>query len=117
MKGVQVGRGACDPAATGATADACGGEERGRCTSGHVCECHRGWAGPNCLAHDGYDDIVWDPPEQITDVGFEPPMANTSKFLMIALGLLVAGFIVVVRWKKFMEGWTPIPDDDKSLGA
>lgn len=119
LKSVQTGRGSCDPKASGSgsgmTPHACGGDERGRCTSGHVCECNPGWTGPHCLAHSGRDPIAWDAPDTIADVGFEPPVADTSRFLATVLGILAAGFIILVRWKKSMEGWSPIPDAEKSV--
>lgn len=110
MKGIQKGRGECDPGMTGEIPAACGGPERGRCTQGKVCECKVGWTGPHCLANRGFDDILWDAPDKITDVGFEPPLAYTSRFLIVALALLISLFVISIRWKKRMEQWTPIPD-------
>lgn len=110
MKGIQQGRGSCVPGATGVIPASCGGREHGRCTEGHVCECMDGWTGPHCLARQGSDPIAWDAPDKIADVGFEPPLADTSRFLIAALGVLIVLFIISVRWKKKMEGWTPVPD-------
>lgn len=97
------------------TPDACGGLERGRCTTGHVCECHQGWAGPNCLAHRGRDPIIYDAPEEIADIGFRPPVPDAFRFLIVALGTLILFFVIAIRWKKYMEGWTPIPEADKAV--
>ena len=111
MKNIQVGRGSCDPAVSGAVADACGGEQRGRCTSGRVCECLPGWTGPHCLAHRGWDPIAYDAPDQLSDIGFNLPAVKSFRFLLIALGLLVVGFVIMVRRNKLdKEGWTAIPD-------
>jgi hypothetical protein len=87
----------------------CGGPDRGRCTAGRVCECSVGWTGPNCLAHDGYDPIVYDPPDTITDVGFTPP-AVIPGVLFGGLVLLIVSLFVVMRRRHTWSGWSPIPD-------
>lgn len=111
LKVVQVGRGICDPSAKGVTAASCGGKERGRCTSGGVCECSTGWIGPHCLAHRGRDPIPYDQPDEISDIGFVPPVVSSFKFLLGALGTVFIGFFLSVRLKKSKQReWTPIPD-------
>jgi hypothetical protein len=114
LKDIQLGRGPCDPSAAGETLVACGGTKRGHCTSGHVCECLPGWTGPNCLAHHGWDPIIYDAPDRIKDVGFEPPLADASWFLVFALGVLGGCLLLIVRWKKYMDGWEPVPDVTKA---
>ena len=99
----------CNPGAHGQGRESCGGEERGTCTQGNVCECKKGWTGPHCLASAGFDDIVWDEPDTIRDVGFVPP-SFVPTGLMVGLVALVIIFFASVQWRKHMEGWSPIPD-------
>jgi hypothetical protein len=84
---------------------------RGRCTQGKICECKDNWTGPNCLAADGYDPIVWDEPDKISDVGFIPPQFIPHG-LLFGLVFLVTVFLITLQWKARMVGWTPIPDVD-----
>jgi hypothetical protein len=65
------------------------------------------------LSRTGSDPILYDLADHISDVGFIPPQ-------VAPLGLLV-GFVVIfvgaamMLWnKKYMEGWTPIPDVEYS---
>jgi beta-glucanase (GH16 family) len=111
LKGIQRGRGTCNPSGTGVLPANCGGGRRGRCTPGNECECKPGWTGPNCLAHEGSDPIFYDEPDRIADVGFAPPKITPS-FLFIGLGVLVFLFLMSVHWKHRMEGWKPVPDAD-----
>lgn len=74
-----------------------------------------GWTGPHCLSHEGKDPILYDAPDDITDIGFELPDSGVARFLFIALIVLVAGFLVFVRQQKSLEGWTPIPDVDGTM--
>ncbi|GKY98701.1 hypothetical protein MPSEU_000826400 [Mayamaea pseudoterrestris] len=114
LKDIQRGLGACVHEAVGVNPESCGGEDRGRCTKGNVCECNDGWTGPHCLAHDGQDSILWDEPDKISDVGFVPPLV-APKFLLgilIVLGLSVA---VSLQCRRRLEGWTPLSDVDKKL--
>ena len=113
--GVQTGRGGCVPGTEGESADSCGGSRRGRCTAGRVCECMPGWTGPHCLARTGRDPILYDAPDDITDIGFEPPHSSVARFLFGALALLGASFAIFVGRRKSLEGWTPIPEVDGSL--
>ena len=109
LKPIQVGRGACDPRAEGVSPESCGGEERGKCTKGKVCECKKGWVGPHCLAPVGYDDIVWDEPDKLSDVGFVAP-SFVATGLIVVLSVLALALVVTMRWRKQLEGWKPIPD-------
>ncbi|VEU45172.1 unnamed protein product [Pseudo-nitzschia multistriata] len=110
LKPIQVGRGTCNPLATDISAQACGGEERGRCTKGNVCECREGWVGPHCLAADGYDDIDWDPPDKLSDVGFDPPKFVLNG-LAVGLSIVALGIMVSAIFRRqLLEGWTPIPE-------
>ena len=109
LKPIQVGRGACDPRAEGVSPESCGGEERGKCTKGKVCECKKGWVGPHCLAPVGYDDIAWDEPDKLSDVGFVAP-SFVATGLIIVLSVLALALVVTMRWRKQLEGWKPIPD-------
>jgi beta-glucan synthesis-associated protein KRE6 len=87
----------------------CGGRQRGKCTGGKVCECYDGWTGPNCLSHDGYDPILYDVAEKISDVGFVAP-AGIPKFLVMVLGGLIIVFIYVITNSRRVSNWEPIPD-------
>eukprot|EP00529_Nitzschia_sp_RCC80_P015489 CAMPEP_0113467128 /NCGR_PEP_ID=MMETSP0014_2-20120614/14648_1 /TAXON_ID=2857 /ORGANISM="Nitzschia sp." /LENGTH=686 /DNA_ID=CAMNT_0000359413 /DNA_START=141 /DNA_END=2201 /DNA_ORIENTATION=- /assembly_acc=CAM_ASM_000159 len=110
LKPIQVGRGSCDPRATGISPESCGGSTRGRCTSGHVCECKAGWVGPHCLSHDGYNDIEWDRPDRLSDVGFVPPYLVVNG-LVIGLGIVTVALVIAMRFRKQqMNGYTPISD-------
>jgi beta-glucanase (GH16 family) len=120
LKTIQVGRGSCDPAASTkeSSPESCGGEERGQCTKGNVCECKEGWVGPHCLAAHGYDDIDWDPKDHLSDVGFIAP-EFVSNFLLVGLTIVIVAILVAAKWRRqLLEGWTPIPDvDTKHLGV
>ena len=104
----------CDPKAEGVSRDSCGGLERGRCTQGGECECSRGWTGPYCLAPDGFDPIVYDVPDKLSDVGFIPPSV-APRGLFFGFAVLLLLFLVNLQWRSRMdEGWTPIPDIEES---
>lgn len=109
LKGIQRGRGRCDPGATGLTREACGGSKRGRCTKGKVCECAAGWAGPHCLAHDGFNPVTYDTPDQVSDLGFSGP-AVKPLFLIVSLAVILTFICFVCIWKKDADSWTPIPE-------
>lgn len=118
LKGIARGLGVCSPLAKGESREACGGIERGKCTLGKVCECKRGWTGPHCLASDGYDDIRWDEPDKITDVGFVPPQLFPHG-LLLGMILIFILFVVAVQLRTqnhrrtISHGFTSIPDVDR----
>ena len=66
------------------------------------------------MASDGYDDIVWDEPDKISDVGFIPPQFIPNG-LLVGLVAIVIVFLITLQWRTRMEGWTPIPDVDRKL--
>ena len=70
-----------------------------------------GWTGPHCLASVAYDEIVWDEPDSILDVGFVPPKL-LPRGLLVGLLLVVGVLLISIQWKKRFEGWRPIPDVD-----
>lgn len=114
LKPLSVGEGACNPAAptTDTTTLSCGGEERGLCTQKKVCECHKGWVGPHCLAANGYNEINWDPLDHLSDVGFSPPKFIFNG-LIVGLSIMVLLLLIFSRWRRqLLEGWTPIPEVD-----
>jgi hypothetical protein len=110
LKEIQVGRGRCVPGATGETPEACGGPERGLCTNRKICECLDGWTGPNCLAHNGFNPIDYDLPDNLTDLGFHAP-AVAPLALIVGFGILVLIFLVTpMLWRERVDGYKPIPD-------
>lgn len=109
LKPIPSGHGVCNPRIGEVGNDSCGGVERGVCTEDQVCECKEGWTGPNCLAAVGYDDIVWDEPDTLQDVGFVPPSLLPSYFL-ISLAVLLVILCLSMQMRKRMEGWSPIPE-------
>ena len=112
LKPLQVGQGTCDPTAPtkNITAKSCGGEDRGVCTKSKICECKKGWVGPHCLASMGYDEIIWDTSDKLSDVGFDPPKFVWNG-LIVGLTIVIVSFFVAAKWKRqLLEGWTPIPD-------
>lgn len=110
LRGIQQGRGYCLPTGPNRTIqDSCGGIERGRCTAGKVCECYRGYTGPHCLANVGRDPVLYDQPDRITDMGFQPP-SLAPKFLFVALVVLVAAFLLVLQLRSRFDSYSPIPD-------
>jgi len=114
LKGVPSGLGTCKPSAQGNGREACGGPVHGRCTAGGVCECNSGFTGPNCLASEGNDPILYDQPDKITDVGFIPP-GVAPKFLFVVLAGMAVVLFLVSQLRHRIEGWSPIPDSDVKL--
>ncbi|KAI2489279.1 Beta-glucan synthesis-associated protein (SKN1) [Fragilaria crotonensis] len=112
LKGIQTGRGACNTQAIDESAGACGGPKRGRCSPGKECECFVGWTGPHCLSHQGFDPILYDQPDKISDLGFIPPTVHP---MTLVAGLFGLGFVMLVmlQWRHRLDGWTPIPDGPK----
>ncbi|KAL7564824.1 hypothetical protein ACA910_021080 [Epithemia clementina (nom. ined.)] len=108
---IQRGGGVCDVSVNGTVAAACGGPTRGRCTKGRLCSCFPNWTGPHCLSHAGVDNIIYDEPDSISDLGFVPP-AVVPKFLVVAFAGLTALLIAALVWKRRFDGWTAIPDAD-----
>jgi hypothetical protein len=66
------------------------------------------------LAHNGFDAILYDQPDKITDVGFFPPLV-APRALFIGLGLLAVLLLVTLQWRHRLDAWTPIPEVDKQL--
>ena len=116
LKPVQTGGGNCDPSVNDDSVYACGGEMKGRCTRAKKCECYQGWTGPHCLSHDGYDPIMYDQPDKISDLGFVPPSV-VPKFLIGCFAVLVILLFAALVWKRKFDGWTPIPDVDPSMNV
>mmetsp|Transcript_10252 Transcript_10252/g.17148 ORF Transcript_10252/g.17148 Transcript_10252/m.17148 type:complete len:805 (-) Transcript_10252:212-2626(-) len=71
-----------------------GGGKKGTCVR-KKCVClTEAYTGPNCLAHHGFDDIIWDPPQ---------PLIASHMFVPVSLMLLVAItavlLLVLAGWK------------------
>ena len=109
LKPITIGRGVCDPQATNVSRASCGGKDRGTCTPGFVCECKKGWMGPHCLVPNGYDPIMYEIPESLSDLEFTGPYIYNSS---LWIGLCVLGILGVLAptLKRRMDGWTPISD-------
>ena len=106
---MRTGGGRCDPKATGVKLEACGGSERGTCTSKKVCSCSGNWTGPNCLAHNGFNPIEYDVPDTMSDIGFRPP-GVVPMALLVGLGVLVFSLFVTLRWRERFDGYHLIPE-------
>jgi beta-glucan synthesis-associated protein KRE6 len=103
LKEVQVGGGRCDPKIGGA----CGGEIRGQCRQGGVCECTELWTGPHCLAHRGMDPIIYDAPDRISDLGFILP--GVAPFALLAgMGVLGVMLLINIQWRSRLDKWKPL---------
>lgn len=112
LKGIQTGRGLCNTQAIDNSSDACGGPARGRCSPGRECECFVGWTGPHCLSHRGFDPILYDQPDKISDLGFIPPTVAPMT-LVVGLCALAFSMAILLQWRHRFDGWTPIPDGPK----
>jgi hypothetical protein len=66
------------------------------------------------LTADGYNDILWDEPDKISDVGFIPPQLIPNG-LLFGLIAIAAVFLITMQRRTHMEGWTPIPDVDSKF--
>lgn len=110
LKSINRGRGACDPTKSRQEVhrSTCGGSERGRCTNKKICECNTGWTGPHCLAHSGSDPILYDLPDQFTDIGFALPNIVSAKSYLVLILLLLLFLFVAASLRKNVEQWKPI---------
>merc|ERR1712216_161800 len=76
----------------------CGGRSRGTCLSKtKTCECiNTTWTGPHCLNPVGYDDIIWDPIETLSDLGFSGPSLKGGLGILLIICTLAG--ILLVAW-------------------
>lgn len=111
---VKTGGGICKPGTKGVKREACGGSQRGTCTSKKVCSCLGNWTGPNCLAHNGFDPIDYDEPDRMSDIGFDPP-GVVPLALLVGLGVLVLSLFVTVRLRERVDGYKIIPEVDMKV--
>ena len=106
LRGIPVGLGPCS------STDDCGGTTRGRCTGGHVCECHAGWTGPHCRASVAYNDIEYDVADTILDVGFIPPRVAPLA-LYGGLASLLVLLVLGMQCRQQLAVWAPtLPPED-----
>jgi len=117
LKPIQNGGAPCDPKANGTLPQTCGGETRGICQQSHsppTCRCLDGWTGPHCMNPRGFDDIVWDPPESIEDLGFHGPMLHWPVVVLIGglLGMLFVAPFVLRRRRRFFMGYKQVRSED-----
>jgi len=111
---VEAGGGRCNPKATGINFEACGGAERGTCSSKKVCSCFDNWTGPNCLAHDGFDPIEYDLPDKMTDIGFRPP-GVLPLALLVGLGVLLVSLFVTLQCRERFDRYSLIPEAEMKV--
>mmetsp|Transcript_5567 Transcript_5567/g.13916 ORF Transcript_5567/g.13916 Transcript_5567/m.13916 type:complete len:703 (-) Transcript_5567:494-2602(-) len=128
LKPIQNGGGSCSLSAnaTAPMPESCGGITRGTCmrkTSNSKpyphCRCEVGWTGPHCLNPTGYDDVIWDPPETIEDLGFAGPSVRGGMGILVVVCSLVAILFVaplvlkrgrMIQWRSRgdREGYTRV---------
>jgi hypothetical protein len=105
----------------------CGGPTRGVCQpkSPSTCKCLDGWTGPHCTNPMGYDDILWDPPETLADLGFRGPSLKLVSGGVVFLGLLVVGLFVAPmvfrQRRRATVGYVPVrgavaPEYERKVG-
>ena len=95
LKKVPRGGGACEGGGEKVFRDGvCGGALGGVCVNGR-CSCQPSRTGPHCLSVDVHDDIVWDPVDNIEDVGFYGIHVG-QWWILVAVGGVI-GFTVVVE--------------------
>lgn len=114
LKPIRKGGGRCSlTASTNKTnAQSCGGTSHGTCSSGSklpICVCNSNWTGPHCMNPTGFDDIVYDRPEKLSDLGFRgPSFEGDGMELALIVGLLFAGILlmapIVLKRKRTREG-------------
>lgn len=111
LKSIQRGGGACIIGAKH-TNSTCGGAKRGTCKPSKkgqaVCQCNGNWTGPNCLVPISFDDILWDPPSKLEELGFILPSA--PMLLVSFLTVIIVGVVMSTVFKKRLDGFTPIPE-------
>jgi len=136
LKKIQNGGGPCtmSPSANNNTNNTnstlpkfCGGPTRGVCQpkSPSTCKCLDGWTGPHCTNPMGYDDILWDPPETLADLGFRGPSLKLVSGGVVFLGLLVVGLFVAPmvfrQRRRATVGYVPVrgavaPEYERKVG-
>eukprot|EP00555_Chaetoceros_dichaeta_P009161 CAMPEP_0198258190 /NCGR_PEP_ID=MMETSP1447-20131203/7686_1 /TAXON_ID=420782 /ORGANISM="Chaetoceros dichaeta, Strain CCMP1751" /LENGTH=650 /DNA_ID=CAMNT_0043945261 /DNA_START=62 /DNA_END=2014 /DNA_ORIENTATION=+ len=94
LKGIVAGGGTCRKV-TNILSKSCGGPTRGTCSSRHVCECKAGWVGPQCLAHDGFDPVQYDKPDDFQDLEFTGPYMFVQAIALLLITLCAAIIIGV----------------------
>mmetsp|Transcript_22474 Transcript_22474/g.21600 ORF Transcript_22474/g.21600 Transcript_22474/m.21600 type:complete len:640 (-) Transcript_22474:185-2104(-) len=104
LKAIKRGGGTCKLGATGVSSEACGGGEKGICTT-DGCLCNKGFTGPTCVAPDGFNDIDYEPEESL---GFIAPRFDHSRVLWIGLGTLIMSVVVSMFMRNKLDGYQPI---------
>jgi len=99
LKPIQNGGGKCSltPPTNLTLPESCGGIEHGKCsykTKPPTCTCSKNWTGPHCLNPVGYNDIDWDPPEKLSDIGFTGPSLRGGLGIILVVGLLAGIFLL-----------------------
>jgi len=119
LKKIQRGHGQCVVGADGGEGkNNCGGPKRGVCSKKkQVCECLQGFTGPHCLASQASNPIVYDAPDEISDIGFIAPDATPSKPLIVLFGVAFVGLIAVMIYRRKTDGYMPIAGAVKHGGV
>ena len=112
LKPIQTGGGPCSPSAAGEDPRSCGGPARGTCRPPGACLCLDGWTGPHCLNPAGFDDVVWDPPDALADLGFRGPSLKrpSAAILVVALaGTMLLAPAILRKRRRTGGGYRAVP--------
>lgn len=119
LKAIQNGGGQCSltSSSKNITPQSCGGISHGKCSSKSklpICVCNCNWTGPHCMNPTGFDDIIYDPSERLSDLGFwGPSFVGGGMGIALIVGLFFAGILLVSpkvlnRGKRRMGGYVSV---------
>jgi hypothetical protein len=126
LKPIQNGGGSCDATAPpdAALPESCGGGSRGACHAGkRTCQCLGNWTGPHCLNPTGYDDVIWDPPDTLSDLGFSWPSlggggAGTGMIIVCAMAATtLLAPVALRRGRRRREGYARVKSAERQAAA
>lgn len=94
----------------------CGGKTHGKCSFEtkklDSCVCNANWTGPHCLNPVGYDDIIWDVPETLSDLGFSGPTLKGGMRIMLFIcglaGILLVAPVILKNGRQKRDGYRRI---------
>ncbi|KAL3784767.1 hypothetical protein ACHAW5_008138 [Stephanodiscus triporus] len=124
LKPIQNGGGACSTTAPAdkALPESCGGESRGAChAKKKTCQCRGNWTGPQCLNPTGYDDIIWDPPDTWSDLGFSWPSlrgGGTGMIIVcVMMSMVLLAPVALRRERRRREGYKRVKSVHRQAAA